>query len=813
MLHRYSSLRWRRAAQGRLIFRPFSYDGTSSTSSRSSKFTKVTAAVAENNTTFLWETLERSVQEEHYRLTCFIFNCVGRYPLKSRGDKLRNFRQSLMLPYLTKVFNSGIRIDTLCMIQLVSGMQHYPASRQYELDFVDSVAGVIERSFPYHAEDAISFDEAVQLLHGVQHLSSDRRQVRRLLVSLRHLLSGARFPTKHDMTSIARLMRGLRGLSSDHVEVIDLLPIIERILHFVKGNVDGISLSMILSGLRNLSSDHQVVRDLIRVLKPIVEACKSTLSPSEVARVLSSFANLKSNSEEVVALLTTVLPLIKECQGPVSQEDAIFMLEGLSGLSSDEGIVLQIVSEVTRLISSTKIRSIGGHRCAVAVRSLEGFTVESPEVRNLIRVLIGIIHNCPEIYSQEIARIFFTFRGFSADSVEIRGMIVELTKLLSRCSRKPISHTIATVMMGIRSFSSDVEEVGHLVSALAEFASRCNDSFSAMQCARVMQGMRCLRSSHPSVRKLMREVKRFLGNCSEAPDRLSCAMLINGLRSFTSDFRETVDIIAQVTKLISRSPDPQDADGLALIMQGLSNLNGEFNDEILHLIFEVHRLFQKCDGDVSAKNVPMLMNGLKGLSHYPECIDLVAEVTRLLKRCSEPINCQQAAIIMHVLQHLPMEKDEVIELLIEVRRLLSSCDGNKMNGFHAANMVSGLKRMKPSTIQEVGVIKEVSRLLRRCDQGLNKIDYFMIINGIQVFKSNRVEVKQLLHEIWRLFSISDEELTVSEGASLTEELLKISAESAERDSVLRELNRLASLPVKSKPGASYSFKSGQFFVS
>jgi hypothetical protein len=229
-----------------------------------------------------------------------------------------------------------------------------------------------------------------------------------------------------------------------------------------------------------------------------------------------------------------------------------------------------------------------------------------------------------------------------------------------------------------------------------------------------------------------------------------------------------------------------------MVLNGLSHIYGGFHDEVLHLLFEVHRMLQQCEGEVTSQGAAMMMSGLKGLAHYPEVLGLVAEVSRLLQQCSGPVTCLEATMIVQGLKGLSTDEYEVVELLIEARRLLSTCRGDvKMDGQMAAMMLSGLQDISTDSKEALALIKEVVRLLKTCDEGLLVQEYFQVLRGVQGLWGDYPVARELMAEVKRLFSLSSDSISPSAKVKLMDYLALFPSKYVKIDGIDVEIERLS----------------------
>ena len=208
-----------------------------------------------------------------------------------------------ILAFLTNALSDpGLRLDARQLASCLYGLQGLSTSEADPevLRLVDVLATITES---FRTSKSFTAQAVSNMLYGLQNLSSDFGEVRRLLRSLASLLQD--FPAQQRLSAQGvGALYGLQGMGSDAVELRQLLRVLKPLLEAAT-NLDGQAIGNALYGLQSMKSDALEVRELLEALARKVTAFHGKLTEQETPfpavllhrfLILSLFLGLNMNS-------------------------------------------------------------------------------------------------------------------------------------------------------------------------------------------------------------------------------------------------------------------------------------------------------------------------------------------------------------------------------------------------------------------------------------------------------------------------------------------------------------------------------------
>lgn len=155
------------------------------------------------------------------------------------------------------------------------------------------------------------------MLYGLQNLSSDFGEVRRLLRSLASLLQD--FPAQPERLSAQGVgaLYGLQGMGSDAVELRQLLRVLKPLLEAAT-NLDGQAIGNALYGLQSMKSDALEVRELLEALARKVTAFDGKLTEQEASNALYGLQFMDPQLDAVKDILAVLSRQVGSSPGATS---------------------------------------------------------------------------------------------------------------------------------------------------------------------------------------------------------------------------------------------------------------------------------------------------------------------------------------------------------------------------------------------------------------------------------------------------------------------------------------------------------------
>ena len=233
-----------------------------------------------------------------------------------------------------------------------------------------------------------------------------------------------------------------------------------------------------LYGLQGMSSDALEVRQLVSVLTRKIDSCTEPLDVQAVGNALYGLQGLSSDALKVTQLISVLARKIDSCTEPLRAREAGNALYGLQGMSSDVLQVRQLVSVLSRKIDSCteplEVQAVGN-----ALYGLQGMSSDALEVRRLVSVLSRKIDSCTEpLDAQAVGNALYGLQGMSSDALEVRQLVSVLTRKIDSRTKPLDGQAVGNALYGLQRLSSVAPEVRNLVALLAQGVIVCDDQLS-----------------------------------------------------------------------------------------------------------------------------------------------------------------------------------------------------------------------------------------------------------------------------------------------------------------------------------------------
>jgi hypothetical protein len=127
-----------------------------------------------------------------------------------------------------------------------------------------------------------------------------------------------------------------------------------------------------------------------------------------------------------------------------------------------------------------------------------------PEVRKIVGKLAEKIKRSKAtLRSQHIGRAMLGLQRLSADSIEVRSLLKQLTKRIAESDRiKLTAASISDSLYGLQGFTSDVQEVQELVGELAKKIAITSAELNSEQIGRALFGLQGLFNFYCCIKRI-----------------------------------------------------------------------------------------------------------------------------------------------------------------------------------------------------------------------------------------------------------------------------------------------------------------------
>jgi hypothetical protein len=277
-------------------------------------------------------------------------------------------------------------------------LRHQQCGKKHVRDLISVCAELVVP--PEEVDRPLSTAEAGNILYGLQGLSSDTQCVRELISALLPHLERAELEV--DSFFIADLF-ALQRLSSEVAEVAALLDVLSAKLCTHSGGdsallgrlrepipIKAVQVCRALFGLQLMRMEHDSVRRLVRQLAPYValpQGPAAIMHPKEVALVLDGMRQLFSSAEARLAALR-----VEQAGAGATGEDLDLLTARLARAEADLALLRSVLGAVGQFqLQCRSSTPLNTDQMARIFHSFRGFSSKYPEVRLLLENLLPFV--------------------------------------------------------------------------------------------------------------------------------------------------------------------------------------------------------------------------------------------------------------------------------------------------------------------------------------------------------------------------------------------------------------------------------------
>jgi hypothetical protein len=468
-----------------------------------------------------------------------------------------------------------------------------------------------------------------------------------LLSNLKH------YKPELDGIAICNILFGLRGMSSEKVEVRAFLQFLGEQLATITSNPLSMNhIGPALYGLQNMSGHHAEVRNILSSLKVIMSHPHSVFDAASVACSLCSLRAMRRRSKEsteIIDILTSKLPgrLLSSGLATPTRRQASAKLPALSSCSSKQ---LKLAELPAKQIGLTLNEIIPGPNITANVQS--NFHLRPTHFRN-------------------------NYDGFSLYRYERIGRIADLLPYLDDIAERMISQSsqmlfreLAQTMYGIKSIPPETPGLLKLVDVIIAKTKVCHCRLTVSDVIMYLNGLSCLRFDGPHLRELLSVLLPHLKNSERALNGSTLCNILFELRGMSS---ESVEVRALLQFV-----------GEKLAQMEFRRLPSELSDVSGPAVYVLQSMYQK---QVAIRNLlpsdlmGQALYGLQNMSHEHVEVRNVLRTLRTL--LSQPNGISDAAFTsssLCILRAMNPGSHDVSEMIDMLSSKLP-CSRHSWNGY------------------------------------------------------------------------------------------------------------------------------------
>ena len=362
-------------------------------------------------------------------VTMFLESSKHKIPIRSLSD------------LVTCVKSNSLSYDANALSVVACGLQLYNDSHQAARKMLSTICDSLNSSIQWTPK------EAVNVLFGLQSMSSKMPEVRRLLsLFLQHVK-----PVAADADVSAKMISkgifSLKNMSSDDQCTREILSFHVQLIGACNERLNEQSLSQSLCGLQEFNSNHHEVRELLSHLVTLIQrypVSDLVLQPNQIIKAFLGIRRMNCTHEAVADLLRILMEIICNQDGGVYDLNprilgCLFL--GIQNVNEDNSILPKFLNVLHSHIESCDSSSFSELSFVNMFFGMQNMSSNTPGVVRILEVLTRkldrwIREGGEEITLRGIATCLYGLKGMSSSHSETIRVIRILRFQLDRITER-----------------------------------------------------------------------------------------------------------------------------------------------------------------------------------------------------------------------------------------------------------------------------------------------------------------------------------------------------------------------------------------
>jgi hypothetical protein len=318
-------------------------------------------------------------------------------------------------------------------------------------------------------EDVLDGMDAANVMLGVQRMTSNTREVLKLLSTVSDKLSSDRSPTFRSR-DLAHILFGMQSMNCDSREVRRLVSIIASKVRNCADAFSAHDIGISIYGIRWMNSGNVEVSELITALTPKIRACNDAFSTLDVVNCLYGLQSMEDRHvgvRDLVGMLSSKFANLTI--GPTDMRVVSNAFLGLRGMSSQDCPEVLGLLEVLQRLLACSTGQVKPRDLADALNGLQNMSSEVPIVREILTLMTPKLRQCSApLEARDVVRCMYALKSKYAQHHEVLEFVSELTTLISRTKPCLDSMAISKVRNSIKHLSTFDKTVQSLHSVIKD---------------------------------------------------------------------------------------------------------------------------------------------------------------------------------------------------------------------------------------------------------------------------------------------------------------------------------------------------------
>lgn len=712
---------------------------------------------------------------------------------------------AVIIRKMIKLYNAILPSETISKI--LFGLRSSD-SRCFELSQVlEAICDNIEL-YNYACFELITAKDISMQLCGLQGMDSSCSSVERLVRIFtkgidRRLNSESHALYIQSGRELSPLLVGMSSFSSNHPFVREWQALILRLIHIPESNnspreyeleVDSVSMNQLSScyfGLKSATSDSIEAMQLLSILNKILASKTQLFTPKQLANAMYGLQRMSATHSEVQLSLRLFLSHLNSLQG-----DKVFGVNEVAmlcyGLQSMSPCQSKVVDALLHSLS-TNIQYIDqSFSTSQVAMTLFGMKTMSSNYTSVIRMFSSVtskwnpssnMQKHEIIQSKDLAMIMNGIRGLSNENIAIESFLSKLIFLFQKFQKQSNTHLslsqFATILNGFQSMGS----MAYVKNSYNK--SHNNDTLSALPFTSVLStintqelnassflGFGILYQNNQRKFRISNKLLTLLGiiydllieKKDESMTIVNIASSLFGLQGLSSDslvVRKFLMTFANDLKQsILKGDVDMDSKAIASSLYGMQHMNSKY-EEVQAMLDVICLGLQQSSKFINAQAIGNGLYGLQSMSDdYIHVRQVLAALNEKIKNMPHPIENPVFEEQYEKYQEFYMSGQNIGNALwglrnmtsshSEVRQVLSSLakkirESNAiMNGQNIGNSLYALHAMDDSYDEVREILSSLAYKIVISDKQLSSLDIGMALFGLKNKDHESPEVRVIL---------------------------------------------------------------------
>ena len=304
-----------------------------------------------------------------------------------------------------------------------------------------------------------TFKEISFIIYGLQGMDQNDPGALEVIEIMTKIATKSIQKISPNEQEISMLLLGLQHMSHDKEEVRKLLLLIASMVNRCSDKFIAQTIGNIFYSLQRMESDCAEVRSVLTALYPKVLESKSELSSQHVGNALYGLRGMHSDILEVRIILTALVRKIETCQQIFTAQEVSNSIYGMQCMNSDYSEVRAVIAALTSKIWSCK-ETFSAQHISNVLYGLQGMSSNCPEVRGVLSAIAPKFRDSKDLFDdQTVGNALYGLQGMRSGCKEVSLILSTLVPKVYGCTYPLGVRDIANGLYGLQGLGHELESL------------------------------------------------------------------------------------------------------------------------------------------------------------------------------------------------------------------------------------------------------------------------------------------------------------------------------------------------------------------